>query len=111
MTRFPGVLIESCPWWSSLISVPRGMIIVGKFAWSAAALISPSPLPDKRRRQRLEVAVVLGGPRLDQERRLGRPLVVEDVDARIDRHVGSSLLEIAAHFVVQMGVRGPAGRT
>src|SRR5256885_11190392 len=42
MTRLPGVLIDNCPFWLTRISVPRGMIMVGKFAWSAAPLIALS---------------------------------------------------------------------
>src|SRR5882724_10972162 len=43
MTRLPGVLIDNCPFVLTRISVPFGMIIVGKFAWSAALLlITPS---------------------------------------------------------------------
>src|SRR5688500_5112738 len=109
MTRLPGVLIDSCPWVLSLISVPRGMIIVGKFAWSPAALTSHPPSPDESRWQRIEVLVVLALSRIDEQRRLIVPLVVEDVDARIDGDVLPRLLDVAAHFVVKVRVRAPAG--
>src|SRR5688572_203946 len=112
--------MDSCPCVFTRISVPRGMIMVGKFAWSPAALISTplstpsltplSPQADKRRWQRIEVPVVLAGAGAHQQERFVVPLVVQDVDARIDRIVAARLFEIAAHFVVEMRVRAPAGR-
>src|SRR6058998_3777183 len=136
MTRLPGVLMDSCPFWLTRISVPRGMIMVGKFAWSAAPLITPSsslypdaegiriwspcalrkwapdpepssrlrinssPLPPHERRwQRVEIAIVLRRAGPHQEGCFIVPLVIDDVNARIDRQVAARLLEIAAHFV------------
>jgi predicted NAD/FAD-binding protein len=82
-----------------------------------AALITPplTPIPtraeaDERRRQRIEVLVVLDGARAHEQHGLVAPLMIEDVDARIDRRERAGLFEIAAHFVVQMRVRAPAGR-
>src|SRR5436190_92850 len=123
------------------------MIMVGKFAWSAAPLITPSssslypdakgiriwcpcalrkwapdpepssrlrinlPLPPHERRwQRVEIAIVLRRARPHQEGCFIVPLVIEDVNARVDRQVRPRLLQIAAHLVVQMGVGAPAGR-
>src|SRR5258708_19424354 len=87
------------------------MIIVGKFAWSAALLlISHPPAPEKRRGKRIEVLVILARTSLHQQGCFIRPLIVEDVNARIDRDVGAGLLEIAAHLVVEVRIRAPAGR-
>src|SRR5204863_8362268 len=102
MTRLPGVLIDSCPFWLTRISVPRGMIMVGKFAWSAAPLITlsspelPSPRsPHERRWQRVEVAIVLRRAGPHQEGCFIVPLVIEDVNAGIARQVAAGLLESA----------------
>src|SRR5438034_6941803 len=87
------------------------MIIVGKFAWSAALLlISHPPAPEKRRGKRIEVLVILASTSLHQQGCFIRPLIVQDVNARIDRDVGSRLFEVAAHFVMEMRIRAPAGR-
>src|SRR5436189_1735780 len=87
------------------------MIIVGKFAWSAALLlISHPPAPEKRRGKRIEVLVILARTSLHQQGCFIRPLIVQDVNARIDRDVGARLLEIAAHLVVKVRIRAPAGR-
>src|ERR1700687_189181 len=111
MTRLPGVLIDSCPLALTRISVPRGMIIVGKFAWSAALLlISHPPAPEKRRGKRIEVLVILARTSLHQQGCFIRPLIVEDVNARVDRDVGAGLFEVAANLVVEVRIRAPAGR-
>src|SRR5258708_2823406 len=88
------------------------MIIVGKFAWSAALLlISHPPAPEKRRGKRIEVLVILARTSLHQQGCFIRPLIVEDVNARVDRDVGAGLFEIAANLVVEVRIRAPAGRS
>src|SRR5438552_7767687 len=70
----------------------------------------PLAFADERRWQRLKVFVVLSGARTHQQVGFIAPLIIQNINPRIDRHVTARLLEIAAHFVVQVRVRAPSCR-